>query len=108
MDNVALNKKATMSSMYIKSGDASLAVNGNTGTTFSGPGYTSDTTQWNCIHTDTDESNPYWEVDLGRTFQIDHITIFRRSDTEDLSCLEGVYSCSREERYEGQEAVMQL
>ncbi|KAK7481918.1 hypothetical protein BaRGS_00026826, partial [Batillaria attramentaria] len=39
-DNVALHKKATMSSRYIKSGDASLAVNGNTGTTFSGPGYT--------------------------------------------------------------------
>nr|KAG5714771.1 hypothetical protein BaRGS_000259 [Batillaria attramentaria] len=31
-----------------------------------------------------------------------------RVSAEDLSCLEGVYSCSREERYEGQEAVMQL
>ncbi|KAK7481932.1 hypothetical protein BaRGS_00026840 [Batillaria attramentaria] len=38
--NNALGRPATMSSRYDKSGDASLAVNGNTGTTFSGPGYT--------------------------------------------------------------------
>nr|KAG5701664.1 hypothetical protein BaRGS_027822 [Batillaria attramentaria] len=86
-DNVALHKKATMSSTYIKSGDASLAVNGNTGTTFSGPGYTRDARQWNCIHTADGESNPYWEVDLGQNFQIDHITIFRRSD----KCTAGTY-----------------
>nr|KAG5701665.1 hypothetical protein BaRGS_027823 [Batillaria attramentaria] len=80
-ENVALHKRATMSSKNGNSGDASLAVNGNTGTTFSGPGYTSDTTQWNCMETavDTDFS-PYWAVDLGQNYTVHHITIFRRSD----------------------------
>ncbi|KAK7481940.1 hypothetical protein BaRGS_00026848 [Batillaria attramentaria] len=77
-ENVALGTPATMSSRYKMSGDASLAVNGNTGTTLSGPGFTSDTTQWNCIQTDDKDDTPYWEVDLGQNYNVKYITIFRR------------------------------
>ncbi|KAK7103051.1 hypothetical protein V1264_021181 [Littorina saxatilis] len=86
--NVALNKPASMSSYYRKS-EASYAVNGITGTTFSAPGYTSDSTQWNCIHTDAGDTSPYWEVDLGKDYTVNSVIIYRRGggNTYTLICL---------------------
>nr|AJA37848.1 fucolectin-related molecule [Littorina littorea] len=75
--NVALNKTAKMSSSYRKS-EASYAVNGITGTTFSAPDYTNDSTQWNCIHTGDTDWSPYWQVDLGKEYTVDSVIIYRR------------------------------
>ena len=75
--NVALHKSANMSSRY-RTASASYAVNGITGTTFSGPGYTNDTTLWNCVHSDPNVASSYWLVDLGRQYTIRDVTIYRR------------------------------
>jgi hypothetical protein len=77
--NVALNKTATQSTRYSKAGNASLAVNGITGTTFSGPGYTNDQYQWNCIHTD-DSIDRWWQVDLGDEYLVREVVIYRRGN----------------------------
>jgi hypothetical protein len=74
--NVALGKPANQSSHFWKAGNASLAVNGITGTTFSGPGYTNDHHQWNCIH--TDNYNDWWQVDFGNEYLIREVVIYRR------------------------------
>ena len=84
--NVALHKNANMSSKY-KTANASYAVNGITGTTFSGPGYTSDTTLWNCVHTDPKVASSYWLVDLGQDYAIRDVTIYRRSGSMGLCFL---------------------
>jgi hypothetical protein len=77
--NVALNKPASQSSHYWRAGNASLAVNGIMGTTFSGPGYTNDQYQWNCIHTKTEgEFGDWWQVDLGQEYLIREVVIYRR------------------------------
>eukprot|EP00058_Branchiostoma_floridae_P009247 XP_002594735.1 hypothetical protein BRAFLDRAFT_81185 [Branchiostoma floridae] len=68
--NLALYKPAYQSSESVWNGNAGRAVDGGRSGTF-GDG--------SCSHTDT-EDNPWWYVDLGRTQEIDHITIFNRQD----------------------------
>ncbi|MCH6255214.1 discoidin domain-containing protein [Puniceicoccaceae bacterium K14] len=67
--NLALNKSATQSSTA-HSGSASRAVDGNTNGAYSGNSVT---------HT-ASEVDPWWEVDLGGTFNIGDINIFNRTD----------------------------
>lgn len=77
--NIALNKTASQSSVS-HGGVASRAVDGNTNGSFGAGSVT---------HT-LSESNPFWEVDLGSSVNIDDIVIFNRTDSEKTSVrLEG-------------------
>ncbi|MEM6768647.1 MAG: discoidin domain-containing protein, partial [Bacteroidota bacterium] len=70
--NLALNRPASQSSTY-GNGAAGLAVDGNS----------TGTTPWgstpNLQHTDKD-GEPWWQVDLGDTYQIKEIKITNRTD----------------------------
>ncbi|XP_078677557.1 cell surface hyaluronidase CEMIP2-like isoform X3 [Branchiostoma floridae x Branchiostoma belcheri] len=67
--NVALYKTAYQSS-ETWNGSPGRAVDGGRSGSY-GDG--------SCTHTDT-EDNPWWYVDLGRTQEVDHITVFNRQD----------------------------
>ncbi|MEQ9304744.1 MAG: carbohydrate-binding protein, partial [Marinoscillum sp.] len=69
-NNIALYGTATQSSTAY-SGEASRAIDGNTSGNWSDGSVT---------HTAADTSNPWWEVDLGGTFDIDHIDIYNRTN----------------------------
>ncbi|WP_430906177.1 discoidin domain-containing protein [Maribacter sp. 2-571] len=71
--NLALNRPATQSSTYSSAtlGRASNAVDGNT----DGVRNNGSTT-----HTDDDEPQKWWRVDLGEAFNISEIKIFNRTD----------------------------
>lgn len=66
--NVALNKPTSQSSMYSATFPASRAVDGVT--TGRNPDFT---------HT-KDESNPWWQVDLGAVYDVEEIVIWNRTD----------------------------
>ncbi|MEQ9302317.1 MAG: carbohydrate-binding protein, partial [Marinoscillum sp.] len=68
--NIALNGTATQSSTAY-SGVASRAIDGNTSGNWSDGSVT---------HTSADTSNPWWEVDLGGTYDIDYIDIYNRTN----------------------------
>ncbi|XP_053392100.1 fucolectin-like [Mercenaria mercenaria] len=69
MENVALRQKAYQTNIY-QGLDASRAVDrGSSYSHYSG----------SCAHTYS-TANAYWEVDLGRKYFIDHVTIFNRQD----------------------------
>ena len=67
---VAIGKKASQSSTAYN-GPATLAVDGNTNGHFSEARSTT--------HTENEQS-PWWEVDLGKEFQIEKITVWNRND----------------------------
>lgn len=67
--NVALKKDALQSSNYPPAG-ADRAIDGNTSGNFA---------EGSVSHTKT-EDNPWWEVDLGDSFDIQKITIWNRTD----------------------------
>ncbi|XP_019620660.1 PREDICTED: low-density lipoprotein receptor-related protein 4-like [Branchiostoma belcheri] len=69
--NVALNKKASQSSLLRSEYPAERAVDGNTGTIL----YPLK----ECTHTDL-EYEPWWKVDLGDTYVISHVTVINRGD----------------------------
>ncbi|PVD24452.1 hypothetical protein C0Q70_14935 [Pomacea canaliculata] len=87
--NVALGKPAKMSSMFTDAphnevtGPACLAVNGNRNTTFRPINQFPDSP--NCIHTETDDHEPYWEVDLAQPYTIASITVYWRDRYIDRS-----------------------
>jgi F5/8 type C domain len=68
--NVAKGKTAKQSSPGVYDGPAARAVDGNTSGDWSANSVT---------HTD-DESNPWWEVDLGKVYNISEIKIWNRTD----------------------------
>ncbi|XP_053376415.1 pentraxin fusion protein-like [Mercenaria mercenaria] len=78
-ENLALGKKAYQSSDLHK-GFADKAVDGGLSQTFS---------DGSCTHTN-DDANSYWEVDLGKHFFIDHVTIYNRRDVPDPNRLRHV------------------
>ncbi|XP_066269746.1 uncharacterized protein [Branchiostoma lanceolatum] len=69
--NVALNKKASQSSLFRSEYPAERAVDGNTGTVLY--------PRQECTHTDQ-EYEPWWKVDLGDTYVISHVTVINRGD----------------------------
>ncbi|XP_078661338.1 uncharacterized protein LOC144905509 [Branchiostoma floridae x Branchiostoma belcheri] len=69
--NVSLNKAASQSSLYWAKYSAERAVDGNTGTTLSH--------LYECTHTNL-EYQPWWKVDLGDTYVINHVTVINRGD----------------------------
>ncbi|KAI8483458.1 hypothetical protein Bbelb_387900 [Branchiostoma belcheri] len=69
--NVGLNKAASQSSLYRAEYPAERAVDGNTGTTLS--------RLHECTHTNL-EYQPWWKVDLGDTYVINHVTVINRGD----------------------------
>jgi hypothetical protein len=71
--NVAKNKPATQSSTQY-GGDAMLAVDGNTDGDYNNKSVT---------HTDPEVANAWWEVDLGRTEEIDTIRVTNRRGNAD-------------------------
>ncbi|WP_417849548.1 DUF1553 domain-containing protein [Thalassoglobus sp.] len=73
-EQVAAGKKATQSSTGYN-GTANLAVDGNTDGDF----FEAKST----THTNRDAS-PWWEVDLGATYQIDRISVWNRSDSPNI------------------------
>ena len=68
--NIALKQKATASSA-VYGGVPERAVDGNTDGNFANASVT---------HTMEPSANPWWEVDLGRTFDIEKIRVFNRAD----------------------------
>ena len=74
--NVAYGKAADISSRYTGrlSGPACVAVNGRTSTIMR----TVSETDVNCVHSDLDDLNPWWQVDLGQNYSVSSITIYRR------------------------------
>lgn len=71
--NVALNKSATQSSLFESNSiyAASKAVDGNTDGIFSN----------NASSSTQSESQPWWQVDLGSSFNISTISIWNRTDS---------------------------
>ncbi|XP_078579508.1 uncharacterized protein LOC144863813 isoform X3 [Branchiostoma floridae x Branchiostoma japonicum] len=69
--NVALNKKASQSSLLRSEYPAERAVDGNTGTILY--------PRQECTHTDL-EYEPWWKVDLGDTYVISHVRVINRGD----------------------------
>jgi len=67
--NVALNKVATQSSTNFDA-TADLAVDGNINGVFGDGSVTHTTT----------EANAWWEVDLGESFELSHISLYNRTD----------------------------
>lgn len=82
-ENVALGRYASISSKYQDSGPASLAVDGNTSTTYASvkDGHA------NCIHTDVNDHNAWWEVDLEHNYNITNITVYIRDGRKYLQQL---------------------
>ena len=78
--NVALGGKATQSSTS-NNGVAARAIDGRTEGAYSDTG-----TQ---THTNENERNPWWEVDLGADYAIDAITVWNRREGELGKRLEG-------------------
>ena len=82
--NVATGKTYSQISTYFRQGPSSNAANGDTG------GVSSSS---NCIHTDVYQSypyydtNPWWEVDLGRTYPVYTIKVWARNACELCSFL---------------------
>ncbi len=68
-ENIALNKAATQSSTS-NNGDASRAVDGNTNGVYS---------QASTTHTNQ-ETNAWWRVDLGNTYELSTVKVFNRTD----------------------------
>ena len=52
-----------------------MAVNGRISTIYR----TVSETDVNCVHSDLDDTNPWWQVDLGQNYSVSNITIYRRS-----------------------------
>ena len=78
--NVATGKTYSQISKYYSQGPSSNAANGDTGGDYSSS---------NCIHTDVYgssslpyDTNPWWEVDLGRTYPVYTIKVWARNDCE--------------------------
>ena len=77
--NVATGKTYSQISKYYSQGPSSNAANGDTGGVYSSS---------NCIHTDVYQSyphpytNPWWEVDLGRTYPVYTIKVWARYNCE--------------------------
>ncbi|WP_246112634.1 DUF1553 domain-containing protein [Allorhodopirellula solitaria] len=78
--NIAPRGKATQSSRY-KTADANLAIDGNT----EGNYYKANSV----THTALDESNPWWEIDLGSEQSVDSIVVWNRTDQSYASRLKG-------------------
>jgi putative heme-binding domain-containing protein len=68
--NVARGGKATQSSTA-NGGDASKAIDGNTSGKFGDGGQT---------HSQENETNPWWQVDLGAEYPIDSIAVYNRTE----------------------------
>ncbi|KAL8605903.1 hypothetical protein ACOMHN_059693 [Nucella lapillus] len=68
--NVALNKNYSQVSKYWTQGPSSNGANGDTSGTFG---------QGNCIHSTVPYDNPWWQVDLGRTYPVSRIDIWARN-----------------------------
>ncbi|KAK7102386.1 hypothetical protein V1264_020611 [Littorina saxatilis] len=77
--NVAYGKSASMSSVFDRdggSGPACAAVNGRTGTVWK----TKKFSDVNCVHTADFNYKAWWQVDLGHSYTVTDITIYRRKD----------------------------
>ena len=70
--NIALAGKASQSSTA-RGGDAQKGIDGNKVGSYGGGGQT---------HTVENTANPWWEVDLGREYPIEAITIYNRTDAD--------------------------
>ncbi|XP_070183967.1 fucolectin-1-like, partial [Littorina saxatilis] len=65
--NVAVGKRAESSSLYSNSHPACRAVNGITDS------------DGDCVETAQNDVNPFWRVDLGQTYTVQHMTIYGRA-----------------------------
>ena len=76
--NVAYGKTADISSRYSdyqgESGPACVAVNGRTSTIYR----TVSQNDVNCVHSVSNDYEPWWQVDLGQNYSVSSITIYRR------------------------------
>ncbi|XP_076469563.1 uncharacterized protein LOC143299916 isoform X2 [Babylonia areolata] len=66
--NIARDKTYNQSSIHVYQVSPSMAANGNTSGKYPG----------NCIHTLTADADPWWEVDLGRTYPVYNVTVWAR------------------------------
>ena len=82
--NVAYGKASNISSRYSnqagQSGPGCMAVNGKTGTTW----MPVENNGGSCIHTATNDNNPWWLVDLGLNYSVFDVTIYNRIGKEAL------------------------
>jgi len=69
--NLALRKKATQSTVAF-SGKAELAADGNTD---------GDYMAGSVSHTESNGTDPWWEVDLGRMASIEEVIVYNRTDS---------------------------
>ncbi|XP_051263506.1 fucolectin-1 [Dicentrarchus labrax] len=69
-ENLALQGKATQSSLYSYLGDANHAIDGNRASAW---------TQASCSHTGPDFT-PWWRLDLGKTHKVFSVTITNRKE----------------------------
>ncbi|KAL2091100.1 hypothetical protein ACEWY4_013363 [Coilia grayii] len=69
-ENLALQKQSTQSSTYETNAASKTAVDGDRDTNYHRKG---------CAHS-TQEDNPWWRVDLGKSFDISRVTITNRGD----------------------------
>ena len=69
--NWALGKQCSQSSDYVRWGEASHAVDGNTSGTYD---------DRHCTHTKFGDKHPWWMVDVGGMLAIESVTIFNRVD----------------------------
>jgi hypothetical protein len=71
--NVAVNKPAQHSSIFGPNALAAKAVDGNTDRQFSGGSCM-------CTNTITVDTNPWWTVDLGGTYDVSDVILYNRAD----------------------------
>ncbi|KAL8586520.1 hypothetical protein ACOMHN_055224 [Nucella lapillus] len=77
--NVAYGKSANMSSVYSAAGEAAgpacLAVNGRV--SISMVPLNRDSSP-NCVHSEVNDYQAWWQVDLGATYLVESVTVYRR------------------------------
>ncbi len=76
--NVALQGTASQSSTYTDA-IASRAIDGKTDGAYQ---------KHSVSHTNTNDTDPWWEVDLGKAFPLDYVTLWNRTDSDTGSRLD--------------------
>ena len=90
LENIALNKSASMSASGPQSGPASAAVDGNMDGNLNRLHYLPPS-QWQYTYSESSDRDPWWRVDYGKTYETHTVIIYNRRDccgenTPTLSC----------------------
>ena len=79
LENIALNKSASMSRSCPKSGPASAAVDGNIDGNLNRLHYLPPS-QWQYTCSESSDRDPWWRVDYGKTYETHTVIIYNRRD----------------------------